>query len=323
VKALVAPLLVLLAVAAFLLAVARGAGISAWAVSEGYSATRVEGGRFPKQLVSNGGRLTVPEPPRRIASLTVTADELLTALVGPERVIAVTGFADDPTIEISSQRAPRAATRIRGVDPEHTIALEPDLVFVAHYTLDSAVRILDSAAIPVVRLGETRSFDDVARNVRVAAAAVGEEARGEALLAEARLRLERIQERTRSLRPPRVLYYSAVDYTSGALTLLDEKIRLAGGRNVAAEAGLVGFRNVAVDVLVGMDPDVIVVPAWTSDRDAPVRDVVEAPAWRGVRAVREHRVYSLTAGALTSESPDGVLGVEQLARLLHPEVFPS
>jgi iron complex transport system substrate-binding protein len=121
----------------------------------------------------------------------------------------------------------------------------------------------------------------------------------------------------------RVLYYSAVGYTAGSGTLVDEKIRLAGGRNVAAEAGLIGVKNVGLDVLVGMDPDVIVVPRWTADADGPVGDIMNDPAWRDVAAVRTGHVFAMTAAALTSESPDGVRGVEELARRLHPEAFSS
>ena len=321
-KKLVVAWLFTLAAAAFVVAALRTRGHSV-ALTTRYNPTRVLGSRFPKALETGGTLQHIAEKPRRIASLTVTADEILTALVEPSRIAAVTHFADDPTVETSTARAPSGATRVRGADPEQVIALEPDVVFVAHYTLESGVRILNAAAIPVVRLKETRSFLDVADNVRLAAAAVGEEARGEAVLSTLAERLSQVKRRTTGLSPVRVLYYSAVGYTSGRGTLVDEKIRLAGGRNVAAEAGLVGFKNVGLDVLVGMDPDVIIVPRWTTDAESPVRDVANNPAWRDVAAVRTGHVFAMTAAALTSESPDGVIGVEEPARRLHPEAFSS
>lgn len=321
-KGLVAPLLLLVGAAGFALAVARGARHPWGLAPVHYGATRVEGQAFPKRITGAGAQI-IPRAPRHIASLTVTADEVLMDLVEPERIRALTHFVDDPSVEPSATRAPRTAARIRGADPEGVIALEPDLVFVAHYTMESAVRILSAAAIPVIRLGEIHSFEDVAANVALTAAAVGEEARGASLVSRMRERLSEVQRRTHGLTPRRVLYYSAVGYTAGSRTLVDEKIRLAGGRNVAAEAGLVGFKEVALDVLIAMDPDVIVVPRWTSDATAPVRDVTENAAWRDVAAVRAGRVHAMAAGALTSEAPEGASGVEELARLLHPEAFPS
>lgn len=283
--------------------------------------TVIEGDRFPKVLRSGSVRTALEKPPVRIASLTVTGDEILTSLVAPSRIAAVTHFADDGAIATCAGRAPESAARVRGADPEEVIALSPDLVIVASYTLDSATRILRAAGTPVVRLREARTFDDVAANVHLIAAVTGDEALGARAITEMRARLAAIGQRVSGLRPPRVLYYSAVGYTAGSGTVVDEKIRLAGGRNLASEAGLSGFPNVSLDVLVAFDPEVILVPRWTPDAAAPVRDVTESPAWRDVAAVRTHRVYALPASALTSESPDGAMGVEAIARLLHPEAF--
>lgn len=286
-----------------------------------YVATRVEGERFPKELVSTDGTILLPHPAVRIASLTVTADEILTSIVQPERIVAVTHFADDPAIAASAGRAPKGAARIAGVNPERVLSLEPDLVFVAHYTLDDAVRVLSSSRIPVVRLSKTHSFADVDDNVRLVAATVGEERRGEALLGAMHATLERVRRGVQDRPAPTVLYYSQVGYTCGSGTLVDEKIRLAGGRNATEKAKIVGYTNVSLDILVGLDPEVIVVPRFSRDEDTPVREVMESVAFRDVSAVRHRRVFSLPASELTSESPDGARGVEHLAQLLHPEAF--
>jgi len=286
-----------------------------------YVATRIEGTRFPKTLVSGSIEKTIPRRPMRIASLTVTADEILTAIVEPDRIAAVTHFADDPSVDAAAGRAPRLAARVAGLNPERLLSLEPDLVFVAHYTLDDAVRVLSSATIPVVRLSETRSFTEVDANVRLVAAAVGEEERGEALLARMHRELDSVQNRVAGLPRPRVLYYSPVGYTSGSGTLVDEKIALAGGRNATQNAKIVGYTNVSLDILVGLDPEVILVPRFSADAETPVREVMESVVFRDVSAVKHRRVYSLAASELTSESPDGTAGVEHVARLLHPEAF--
>jgi iron complex transport system substrate-binding protein len=291
-------------------------------VVDAYGETRVEHAAFPKVLVTEHSRQILSAEPRRIASLTVTGDEILTALVPPERLVAVSRFADDPSISMCARRVPKNAARIRGMDPESIVALEPDVVFVAHYTLDYAVRLLTGAGIPVARFRDVHSYTDVEANVRLAASAVGAERRGEELIAEMNERLVRVAARVASRTPPRVLYYSPVNYTSGRGTLVDEKIRRAGGVNAAAEFGLIGFDSVTLDVLLALDPDVIIVPRWSTD-EAAVHDLTSNPAWREASALRTGRVHAIAASALTSEAPDGVLGVEELARLFHPEAFSS
>lgn len=318
--ALLAPLLLALGTAALGLAVFRSGSFPE--VIGRYGPTRVEGTAFPKTLRSGSRSTPLPAPPRRIASLTLSADEILAHLSAPERVRALTWFVDDPTISTCPGFAPRAA-RVRGLDPERMIALEPDLVFVAHYTLESAIRILGSASIPVVRVREVHSFADIAENVRAAAAALGEVERGEELVRAMRARLAAVRERTIGRPRPRVLYFSGGGYTAFAGTIVSEKIALAGGRNAAEELGLTGMKSAALDVLVGLDPDVIVVPRWSPDEAAPILQVTRSAAFGTSRAVREKRVYALPARDLTSESPDSVAGVELLARLLHPEAFSS
>jgi iron complex transport system substrate-binding protein len=305
-----------------LLAALVGRARGTTALADVYGYTRVEGAAFPKWIVDAGGRHELPSAPKRIASLTVSGDEILTNLVNPSRLIAVSHFVDDPSISMCVDRVPKAAARIRGLDPESIVALEPDVIFVAHYTLDHAVRLLSGAGIPVAKFRDVHSYADVEANVLLAADVVGAEARGRSLVAAMSERLDDVARRVRGRTPPRVLYYSPTNYTAGRGTLIDEKIRRAGGSNAAAEFGLVGFDNVTLDVLLALNPDVIVVPRWSTD-EAALRDLTANPAWREVTAMRNRRVFPIAASALTSEAPDGVLGVEELARLFFPEAFAS
>lgn len=320
-KALFAPLLLALGTLALTFAIVRGGAFPD--ITNRYGPTAVDSGPFPKKLTSGSRSVTLAAKPLRIASLTLSADEILARLTEPSRIRAFTHFVDDPSISTCAGFASKSAARVRGLEPERIIAMQPDLVFVAHYSMESAVRILGAAAIPVVRFRDARSFADVAENVRVAARATGDEARGEEMIAEMNARLARVTERVGGAPRPRVLYYSGGGYTAFGDTIVGEKIALAGGANATEALGLTGMKNIALDVLVGLDADVIVVPRWSSDEKGPISEITENPAFRPSRAVKNHRVYALAARDLTSEAPDGASGVELLARLLHPEAFSS
>ena len=284
--------------------------------------TRVEVGAFPKKLFGPTGEAqTLHAPPRRIVSLMLGADEILTALVEPERIAAVTRLAEQSAVSTCAERIPQHAARIFGLDPERILSLEPDMVFAAGYTLEFAVRMLTATGVPVVRLGRYVSFEDVERNIVTVGAAVGRERRAGELIAEMRRRLRAVALRTAGRKPPRVLYYSPIGYTDGAGTLVDEKIRRASGRNVVAEAGIRGSRNLAVDMLIALDPEVIVVPRWSPTGPTDADALLESRAWRNVQAVRRRRVHAVDAKWLTSVSQDGVRGVEVMAEVFHPEAF--
>ena len=62
-----------------------------------FHATRVVGQDFPKRLVDPSGiPQTLAAPPNRILSGVLASDEILTALVPPERLVAVTYLVDEP-----------------------------------------------------------------------------------------------------------------------------------------------------------------------------------------------------------------------------------
>ncbi|HVU02982.1 MAG TPA: ABC transporter substrate-binding protein [Polyangiaceae bacterium] len=317
-KAALAPVLLLLgtlSLGASVIRTARDPGSAAGR----RTATVVSPGPFPKTLRRGAHRTTLAAPPSRIVSLTVTTDEMLTDLVVPSRIAAVSRFAGDPSISMAASRVPPTTARVIGLDPEHLIAQGPDLVFVAHYTQEAALRILGAAEIPVVRLRPVRSFEDVFENLRVVGAAVGEDARAEELVGSVRSRLQAVERRVAPLARPRVLYVSVGGYTTGSRTLLDEKIRRAGATNAAADAGLEGDVSASLDLLVALDPDVILVPRWTADAAPALSELASSPAWRDSRAVKQRRVHVLSAAVLTSESQDAAVGVEILAALLHPD----
>lgn len=286
-----------------------------------YNDTRVAEGPFPKTFVDpTGGVRILMHAPRRIVSLMLGADEILTTLAPPTSIAAVSRFADDQFISTCADRVPSAAFRIRGADPEHILVLEPDMVFAAAYTLETAVRIFVGSGIPVIRFGRYDSFDEVAANVRTVGAAVGEETKARALVETMWSRLRDVASRVQGLPKPRVLYYSPVGYTEGAHSLVDEKIVRAGGVNVVAQTGLTGPRHFSVDFLTSLDPEVIIVPRWAPGDTAAV-ELSKSAAWKDVAAVRHHRVHAVDAKWLTSVSPDGVRGVEEIAKRLHPEAF--
>src|SRR5271166_4418885 len=101
----------------------------------GLAASRVGEGDFPKQVVDPlGRRVTVAARPRRIVSLALSDDEILLALVAPDRLAGLTYLIDGPTSTPSAPLAPRSAARATEENPEEILALRPDLVVSAGYT---------------------------------------------------------------------------------------------------------------------------------------------------------------------------------------------
>ncbi len=264
------------------------------------------------------------ERPARVVSATLSTDEILLALLEPSELHAVTHFALDPGVSNVARRAREVARVVTG-DPEQVVALAPDVVFADPVGKPESRELLRRVGVPVLTVPGCHTLDDVRRNVRWVGAWVGAEERAEALVARMDRTVEDVARRVEGASPPRVLLYNRGGFTAGAGTLFDELVRLAGGRNAAAEAGIVGHATLPVERALALDPDVVLTTDYRADGRA--RDVFERapladdPVWREARAVRGGRVWALDQRHVLSTSHHVAEAAPEIARLLHPERF--
>lgn len=282
-----------------------------------------EGTTFPRVIINKQETLRQIDarPPKRITSVVLAADEIL-SLLAPERLVAVTHLVDDLGISNCSQRVPKSAKRIRS-DIETVLATEPDMVFAAGYTPFETIQLLVSANIPVVLFFQHGSFADIMRNVLVAGAAIGEEDRAREIVTDMKTQILSVERVASPLTRPRVLHYSSYGYTSGKNTLIDEMIERAGGINVAQLVGLKGPAQLSLETAVSLQPEVIVVSAWEVGvgKMGAIQEFISNPVWKDVPAIRTGRICAIRGAWLTTVSPFAVTGLKEIARCIHPEVF--
>jgi iron complex transport system substrate-binding protein len=280
--------------------------------------TRVTGDGFPKVLIDQTGRRVVlPEKPTRIVSVTLATDEILLALVGPPRLLAVTYLADDERVSNMTQEAAAVPHKVRA-DPEQIISLQPDLVFVASFLRGEFIRLLQAAGVVLFQFQEYDSIAEVQQNIRLIGRVVGEEAKAEALVAAMQVRLQTLAEQLHPLGTrPRVLYWGSHGYTAGRMTSMDDLITYAGGENLAATFGIIGPANLSAEQVLAMNPQVIISGSLDRDAQHGLPTALMHPALRGTEAVQRGSVYTIPSRYLVTISQFIVDGVEAFARVLH------
>lgn len=277
---------------------------------------------FPRTVTDGLGReVVIPAPPQRIASVTLGSDEILLEMVGPERLLGVTYFAVDPGVSnITGQLDGISHTDLSG-NPEALISLDSDLVVLTAYNNPAALDQLLDANVPAFVLADFNTLDDVRANIRLLGQATGEEDRAETMITEMDGQLSAIQARITDQKPVRVLYYEPGGVTYGPGSTVDEIITLAGGVNVAAEAGLGVYPLIDAEFVLAADPDVVLLGAWFSGEGDPVAWFTDNPAFSTLRAVQQGRVVAVSNAHMTNVSQYVVRGVEDVARALYPEAF--
>ena len=191
--------------------------------------------------------------PRRVMSINACADQLVLALLPPDRITSVSWLARSP----STSHMVRAASRVpanRGT-AEEVVRDRPDLVIAGAYTSPSTRALLARLRFPVLVLEPASSFADVRRDIRRVAVAVGEPARGEAEVARMDATLAGLA--AHKLPPLRVAAWDGAGVSAQPGGLYDAILTAAGARNVAADAGVAG-RGSDVEALLAAAPQLLV-----------------------------------------------------------------
>lgn len=279
------------------------------------------GDDFPKQLVDPLGRdLSLRQPPLRIASAVLATDEMIAELIDPERLVSVTPFVDDAGISNVAGQYPDSIAR-NPADAEQLLALEPDLVLLSTHSNPMVIRLLLRSGVPVARFSAFDSFEGVAENLRTLGELLGAEDRADQAIQRLWQRLNLVAERVSNAPRPRVLYYSPSGMTGGPGSLIDEMITRAGGHNVIRDTGIRGHRRISPELAFSLQPEVILISDWSSTERQLATQLLEDAAWAQVPAVRDARVYPLHGAWVTTGSQFSALGVEAIARRLHPQAF--
>ena len=95
-------------------------------------------------------------------------------------------------------------------------------------------------------------------------------------------------------------------------------IRRAGGRNVAAESGISGTKQISLESIIAMNPDTIVIPGSPEKDAKSFAQVTANPALAAVPAVVNKRIYGVTDTYLFTLSHWNVRAMEELVKLLYP-----
>ncbi|MCS6862319.1 MAG: cobalamin-binding protein [Abditibacteriales bacterium] len=272
-----------------------------------------------------GHVITLEQYPQRIVSLAPSCTEYLFAAGLSDRIVGVTSYCKYP---------PEAQTKpvlgdIVNTNVERILLAKPDLVLAAYGNPMSALDKLRQAGIAVFGFNP-KTFEEIFNAILRTGKLGGTERTAQAFVASQRRRLEQVRRRTQSLpaaKRPRVFY--CLDpgppiFTAGGSSIVDEAIRLAGGINVAHHLTKPMYPTYSAEMLVKQNPDVLVF-AKSQGREVNPEEFLKSlrndSMWRALSAVQWGRVCLIPVELLGSPTPRAVMGVEQLARCLHPDLF--
>lgn len=261
----------------------------------------------------DAGRIvTLPAPPTRIVSAAPSTTELAFAVGLGGEVVAVDKFSNYP---------PEAASRTSigsYIDPdlESILGARPDLVLVTDVHLAELVPALDKRGIPTLVLS-AKNIEGVLLNLLLLGRVADDDAEAERVVADLRTRIAAVEARVAGRDPVSVFYELDPSlFTTGPGTFIDDVIRRAGGRNIAAAAGE-AYPQLSAEDVIAADPAVILL----ADEAAGVTPeaIAGRAGWASVDAVESGRIVLIDPDIGSRPGPRVVDALERIAAALHPE----
>ncbi len=271
----------------------------------------------PRTFVDALGRnLYLAKPPGRIISLAPSITEILFALGAEERIIGVTQFCDYPP---EAHLKPKVGYSHPNL--EKLVALEPDLVLAPREFLRSdLLGKLEELRISTFVL-EARSVEDIFSQIQTIGRMLARSAESDRLSTSLRRRMVEVKDRTKDLSRPRLLYVLNSDplITVGPGSFIHQLIDLAGGTNVAAHAQT-AYPQLSMEAVIQENPELIVFPVGKAE-GIPEHEQQAWLRWSTLSAVQQGRLSQIPSDLVNRPGPRIVQGLEELARIIHPEVF--
>jgi iron complex transport system substrate-binding protein len=255
--------------------------------------------------------------PERIIPLAPNLTEILYALGLGDRVVGVTNHCNYPP---EASLKPRVGSYIN-LNVEKIISLSPDL---AIGTVDGNERIildlLERANIKVFFVNP-RSVRQVIDTILNLGRLCGAQGNAQVLAGKLTKRVDHVLDRTFSKEKPLVFLQIQIQpiMTVNKNTVHHDLIRLAGGRNMAAEEP-VTYPRISMEEVIQKKPEVILISSMEmGGRFEKARQ--DWLRWTSIPAVQNKRVYLIDSDLIDRPSPRLIDGLEIMARYIHPEAF--
>jgi len=256
----------------------------------------------------------------RIVSICPSNTEILYYLGMGEYVVGLDDHSDWPP---EWQHLPRVGPDLQ-IDMERVEALKPDLVIASLSVpgMEKNVDELQRRQIPHLVLNPSH-IDQIPDDIRAVGRATGWESRAELLAAEFIEKVETFRQLTANIRHKPRLYWEWWPnpiYTPGRENWLTDVSELAGCVNIFADFATDNVKATR-EMVRDRDPDHICV-VWCGIELKRIKSsmITERPEWQEMTAIREGQVHLLEEGLYCRPSPRILDGLENLIRLVHPEL---
>lgn len=256
--------------------------------------------------------VNIPEVPEKVISLSPALTEILFALELDEKIVGTTNYCDYPEEALTTPKVGDFSSP----NFEVIIDSEPDLIFVAAGVQMELIDRLEELGLKVICL-DAQTIDEVANNINFIGEIMGTEEKALEITEDIAKRVEAVKEKVSGLEKP-IVFFEVWDEpltSAGPGTFINNLVELAGGVNMTRDATTY-YPQISFEIVVDQDPDIYI--AVNHQREV---EIIDRPGYADLKAVKTGKVFTIEDDWVTLPGPRIILGLEEMAFLLHPEAF--
>ena len=267
-----------------------------------------------------GREITLDGPAQRIVSLAPSNTEILFAIGAGDQVVGRDQFSDYPE---AAQNATDIGSTFEALNTELIVSLEPDLVLAAEINTPEQVKQFEDLGLKVYYLNNPLTLEDMYGNLEIVAQLTGHEAEAATLIESLKSRVAAVDEKIAPISSRFSVFYEldatdpAKPYTAGKGTFITQLIERAGGYNIASD--LEEYPQMSLEQVVAADPAFIIL--GDARYGVSPESIAQRPGWENLSAVKNGQVVPFNDDLVSRPGPRLVDALEELAKLLRPELF--
>jgi len=275
----------------------------------------------PESLTDGLGRkVTLSGPAQRIISMAPSNTEILFAIGAGSQVVGRDALSDFPE---EAKNVTDVGSTFEALNTELIVSLKPDLVLAAEINTPEQVKQLEDLGLTVYYLKNPLTLEEMYGNLEIVAQLTGHQDEAAALIESLKKRVAAVDEKIAPISSRFSVFYEldatdpAKPYTAGKGTFIDQLIDRAGGYNIASE--LEGYPQMSLEQVVAADPAFIIL--GDARYGISPESIAQRPGWENLSAVKNGQIFPFNDDLVSRPGPRLVDALEELAKLLRPELF--
>jgi len=267
-----------------------------------------------------GRQVTLNGPAQRVVSLAPSNTEILFAIGAGKQVIGRDQLSDFPE---EAKAVADIGSTFDALNTELIVAQKPDLVLAAEINTPEQVKQLENLGLTVYYLKNPLTLEGMYDNLNVVAQMTGHTQETAKLVESLKARVAAVDEKIAPLSARMNVFYEldgtdpAKPYTAGKGTFITQLIDRAGGHNIAAD--IEGYPQLSLEQVVAADPAFIIL--GDARYGITPESIAQRPGWESLSAVKDGHVVPFNDDLVSRPGPRLVDALEELAKLLRPELF--